>query len=93
MSEITTHERPGVYSSYEASALTAAADDGGAVAIVAAAGDSAGDGPYCWTSYSRALSDVGKCALSELAKLALKNGETSMQNNLRDITANINSCL
>ena len=74
MSEITTHERPGVYSSYEASALTAAADDGGAVAIVAAAGDSAGDGPYCWTSYSRALSDVGQCALSELAKLALKNG-------------------
>ncbi len=74
MSEITTHERPGVYSSYEASSLTVAAADGGAVAIVAAAGDSQGAGPYSWTAYSRAVADVGKCALSQLAQLALKNG-------------------
>ena len=25
--------------------------------------------------------------------IALKNGDTSLQNNIRDITANINSCL
>lgn len=74
MSEITTHERPGVYSAYEASALTAAVSGGSAVCVVADAGDSEGVGPYSWTSYSRAVSAVGKCALSELARLALKNG-------------------
>lgn len=74
MSEITTHERPGVYSAYEASALTTASVGGSAVAVVADAGDSEGTGPYSWISYSRAVSSVGKCALSELARLALKNG-------------------
>ena len=74
MSEITTHERPGVYSSYEASSLTAASAGGGAVAVVADGGDAAGSGVYTWTSYSRAAADVGQCALSELARLALKNG-------------------
>ena len=74
MSEITTHERPGVYSSYEASSLTAASAGGGAVAVVANGGDAAGSGVYTWTSYSRAAADVGQCALSELARLALKNG-------------------
>ena len=74
MSEITTHERPGVYSAYQASALTAAVSGGGAVCVVADAGSHEGAGPYTWTSYSRALSAVGQCALSELARLALKNG-------------------
>lgn len=74
MSEITTHERPGVYSSYEASALTAAAAAGGTVAVVADAGEIQAIGPYSWVGYSRAVADVGDCALSRLAKLALKNG-------------------
>lgn len=74
MSEITTHERPGVYSVYEASALIASTAGGGAVAVVADAGDSAGSGPYSWTSYSRAVADVGSSALSRLAGIALKNG-------------------
>ena len=73
MSEITTHERPGVYSSYDASSLTAAASGGGAVCIVANGGTHTG-GPYTWVSYSRAVADVGVCALSKLAHLALKNG-------------------
>lgn len=74
MSEITTHERPGVYSAYQASALTAAVSDGGTVCVVADAGSHTGSGPYTWTSYSRALAQVGSCALSELTRLALKNG-------------------
>lgn len=74
MSEITTHERPGVYSAYQASALTAAVSSGGKVCVVADAGSHSGTGPYTWTSYSRALAQVGRCALSELARLALKNG-------------------
>ena len=73
MSEITTHERPGVYSSYDASSLTAAASGGGAVCIVANGGTHTG-GPYTWVSYSRAVADVGVCTLSKLARLALKNG-------------------
>ena len=74
MSKITTRERPGVYSVYEASSLSAAASGGSAVAIVAAAGSGAGEGPFRWTNYSRAVADVGACKLSELARLALKNG-------------------
>lgn len=74
MSEITTHERPGVYSAYDASALTAAVSGGGAVAVAAPAGEGAQAGPYTWTSYSKAVAAVGKCALSELARLCLKNG-------------------
>ena len=73
MSEITTHERPGVYSSYEASSLTAATSGGGAVCIVADANKNSG-GPRRWTAYSRAVAEVGVCPLSELTRLALKNG-------------------
>lgn len=67
------HERPGVYSSYETSSLTAASAGGGKVAVVAAAGKT-GDGVYQWTSYSQAAADVGECALSQLAQLAIRNG-------------------
>ncbi len=74
MSKITTRERPGVYSVYEASSLSAAASGGSAAVIVAEAGSGAGTGPFRWTSYSRAAADVGACRLSELARLALKNG-------------------
>lgn len=74
MSAVTKHERPGVYSSYEASSLTAAAAGGGNVAVVAAAD---GDGlkkSYQWTSFSRAAADVGDCPLSRMAQLAIRNG-------------------
>lgn len=71
MSEITSHERPGVYSSYAVSSLTAAARGGGAVAVAAQGGT---EQCYVWTSYSRAVADVGVCTLSELARLVLKNG-------------------
>ena len=74
MNLITKHERPGVYSSYEASALSAAAGKGKAVAVVAAGPADKEGTVYSWTSYSRAMNDVGQCQLSELARLALKNG-------------------
>ena len=73
------HERPGVYSSYETSSLTAASAGGGKVAIIASV-DSGMDGAedvkdfYQWTSYSRAAADVGECTLSRLAQLAIRNG-------------------
>lgn len=74
MNLITKHERPGVYSSYEASALSAAAGKGKAVAVVAAGPADKKGSVYSWTSYSRAMNDVGQCALSELTRLVLKNG-------------------
>ena len=74
MSRATNHERPGVYSSYETSSLTAAAAGGGRVAVVAQAQGPELKDSYQWTSYSRAAADVGDCALSRLARLALRNG-------------------
>lgn len=74
MSAVTKHERPGVYSSYEASSLTAAAAGGGNVAVVAAAGGDELKKSYQWTSFSRAAADVGDCPLSRMAQLAIRNG-------------------
>ena len=74
MSAVTKHERPGVYSSYEASSLTAAAVGGGNVAVVAAMEGADGSKSYQWTSYSRAAADVGDCVLSRMAQLAIRNG-------------------
>lgn len=74
MSAVTKHERPGVYSSYEASSLTAAAAGGGNVAVVAAMEGADGKKCYQWTSYSRAAADVGDCVLSRMAQLAIRNG-------------------
>ena len=69
------HERPGVYSSYETSSLTAASTGGGKVAVVADAGGlENGKDFYQWTSYSKAAADVGECALSRLAQMAIRNG-------------------
>ena len=75
MSMTVQHERPGVYSSYEASSLTAAANRGGIVAVAAKTGKADGVEPYyLWTSYSRAVGDVGQCTLSQMAQLAIRNG-------------------
>ena len=68
------HERPGVYSSYETSGLTAANAGGGKVAVIAEAGEAEPGKVFQWTSYSRAAADVGECALSRLARIALRNG-------------------
>lgn len=74
MNLITKHERPGVYSSYEASALSAASGKGKAVAVVAAGPAGSVGTLFSWTGYSRAINDVGRCELSDLARMALKNG-------------------
>ena len=74
MNAVTRHERPGVYSSYEASSLTAATVGGGNVAVVAAADGEDLEKSYQWTSYSRAAADVGECMLSRMAQAAIRNG-------------------
>lgn len=68
------HERPGVYSSYETSGLTASAARGSNVAVVAAVNGGDGTKIYQWTSYSKALDDVGDCQLSQMAQMAIRNG-------------------
>ena len=78
MMTATTHERPGVYSSYEASSLTAASANGGKVAVIAVVETQENmeevKDVYQWTSYSKAVADVGECTLSRLAQLAIRNG-------------------
>lgn len=74
MSAVTKHEKPGVYSSYEASSLTAATAGGGNVAVVAALDKTGLDKYYQWTSFSRAAADVGDCLLSRMAQIAIRNG-------------------
>lgn len=74
MSRATNHERPGVYSSYETSSLTAAAAGGGRVAVIARTGGTPERESYQWTSYSQAVADVGECPLSRMAQLAIRNG-------------------
>lgn len=74
MNAVTRHERPGVYSSYEASSLTAATAGGGNVAVVAKLDKTNLEPYYQWTSFSRALADVGDCTLSRMAQLAIRNG-------------------
>lgn len=74
MNAVTRHERPGVYSSYEASSLTAATAGGGNVAVVAKLEKTGLEKYYQWTSFSRAVADVGDCLLSRMAQLAIRNG-------------------
>lgn len=79
MMTAATHERPGVYSSYEASSLIAATADGGKVAVIAAAENKENpEDVYQWTSYSKAAADVGECTLSRLARLAIRNGAAAV---------------
>ena len=74
MSAVTKHERPGVYSSYDASSLTAATAGGGNVAVVARGEKTGLEQYYQWTSFSRAAADVGDCLLSRMAQAAIRNG-------------------
>lgn len=74
MNTMIAHERPGVYSSYEASGLTAASAWGKKTAVIAALDIADAKQVYQWTSYSQAAADVGDCLLSQMAQAALRNG-------------------
>lgn len=75
MSTITNHERPGVYSDYEASGVTLAKTGGKTVALIAAMDGADGTKCYTWYSYAQAVSDCGAGeTITEMARLALKNG-------------------
>lgn len=72
------HERPGVYSSYETSSLTAASAGGGRVAVIAAVNGTDSESVYQWNSYSKAAADVGECPLSKMTQLVIRNGASTV---------------
>lgn len=75
MTFVTTHERPGVYSVYEAAAAVTASSRSGTAAIAAqSAGGTAGT-LYTLTSYSQAAAAFGKeDPMTQLVKVLLANG-------------------
>ena len=75
MTFVTTHERPGVYSVYEAAAAVTASSRSGTAAIAAqSAGGTAGT-LYTLTSYSQAAAAFGKeDPMTQLVKILLANG-------------------
>ena len=78
MSVITNHERPGVYSSYEASSITSAKAGGKAVAVVAAMEDADGRECYTWYSDAQAAADCGQGEkVTELSRLACMAADVS----------------
>ena len=75
MNTVTTHQRPGVYSAYDASSVVQGRANGRAVGIAAiSAGGTAGT-LYTLTSYEQAATAFGaEDALTQLVGLLLRNG-------------------
>ena len=68
------HERPGVYSDYDASSVTAAGSTDRVIALVGLAAD-AEEGLYTLTAYASAREAFGENSeLGKMAKLAYQNG-------------------
>lgn len=75
MITVTTHERPGVYSAYEASAVLSARVRNGTAAIAAVSGGGTAGELYDIGSYPEAAAAFGKeDRLTELVKILLANG-------------------
>lgn len=79
MSVLTTHERPGVYSSYDISSVVDSS--GGAKSAALAAMSEAGQAGdvYEWTRYEQAVNQLGETdSLTCLAKLLFLNGAAAV---------------
>ena len=70
---VTTHERPGVYSSYDASAAVSGGG-GRLVGLVGVNTKAATNTVYTVTGYEQALTLFGNGTMAELIRLALLNG-------------------
>ena len=70
---VTTHERPGVYSSYDASAAVSGGV-GRLVGLVGVNTKAAANTVYTVTGYEQALTLFGNGTMAELIRLALLNG-------------------
>ena len=79
MNQITSHERPGVYSSYEASTLVSASRRGGVVGIAAKSGSEHKNTLYRLSRYEEAVSTFGEGdTLTGLIRLLFQNGESAV---------------
>lgn len=75
MSTVTTHERPGVYSVYEASSLVSGGSGGKAAGIAAVSTGGVAGTLYSFSKYEDAVSALGKDDhLTGLVKLLFQNG-------------------
>ena len=78
---ISVHQRPGVYSSYDASTVVSGRGAGRLVGLVAVDAEAAPKGVQTVTSYDRAVELFGAGgaeSTAELIRLALKNGASSV---------------
>ena len=75
MSELTTHERPGVYSSYTASSVVDSKAGAKTVAVVAAQGSGENGKVYDFTRFEQAAEAFGAAdRLTQLVRLLFLNG-------------------
>ena len=75
MSEMTVHERPGVYSSYDASAVVSASGGSATVGLAAVTTKGEDDTLYKWSRYEEAEAVFGSGdPLSVLVRLLFQNG-------------------
>ena len=78
---ISVHQRPGVYSSYGASAVVSGSGSGKRVGLAAVNTKAAAGAPQTITSYDRAVEAFGSGGaedMAELIRLALKNGASGV---------------
>lgn len=78
---ITVHQRPGVYSSYDASSVVSGSGSGRLVGLVAVSVQGEAGVPQTITSYDKAVAAFGSSGaedMAELIRLALKNGASGV---------------
>lgn len=75
---VTVHQRPGVYSSYDASSVVSGSGGGKMVGIVSVNTKAEAGVVQIITSYDKAVSAFGTEGLAELVRLALKNGASAV---------------
>ena len=86
---MTVHQRPGVYSSYDASGLVSGGGKGRLVGLVGVSAAAQAGTVQTVTSYDQALTlfgDRGCEGMAELIRLALKNGASGVAAVARSMT-------
>ena len=75
---VTVHQRPGVYSAYDASSVVSGSGGGKQVGLVAVNTKATANEVKIVTSYDGAVNAFGQGTMAELIRLALKNGAGSV---------------
>ena len=75
---VTVHQRPGIYSAYDASSVVSGSGGGKQVGLVAVNTKATANEVKIVTSYDGAVNAFGQGTMAELIRLALKNGAGSV---------------